>query len=73
MKVVRLGNFVVSINGGANTPLSFQGYLATGATTAVSAMTVSVFLFMDLGTQLPVSIVTISAVFNTCASTTACP
>jgi hypothetical protein len=65
--------FVVSINGGANTPLSFQGYLATGSTGAGTAMSIPVFLFMDLGTQLTVVIVSINAVFNTCATTTACP
>ena len=66
-------NFVVSINGGANTPLSYQGYLATGSTSAGAAVTIPVYLFMDLGTQLTVSIVSISVVFNTCSTTTSCP
>jgi len=49
----------------------FQGYLGTG--TAAAAETVPVFLFGDLGTTTAPVIVSISMVFNTCSTATACP
>lgn len=67
---------VFELNGVApSTTYSYQGYLGTGFTTATASETIPVYLFLDLGTTTPVVIVTngISAVFNTCSSTTSCP
>jgi len=57
------------------TTYSYLGYLGTGATSAAGPMTISVYLFLDLGTATPLTIVNngISAVFNTCSTTTSCP
>jgi len=66
-------SFLISINGGATQTATFQGYLATGSTALAGGATIPVFLFMDFGTQLTMTITSINAVFNTCSSTTACP
>jgi len=50
-----------------------QGYLATGVSTASSAETIPVYLFVDLGTTTAPVISSLSVVFNQCASATACP
>ena len=50
----------------------FQGFLGTGSTTG-SSESVPVFLFGDLGTTTAPVIVSISMVFNSCASATSCP
>lgn len=49
----------------------FQGFLATGTSTATE--TIPVFLFTDLGTTTAPVIVSISMVFNTCSTATTCP
>ena len=55
------------------TTVVFQGYLGTGSTTAAASETVSVYLFMDLGTTTVLTITSLSMVFNTCSTTTFCP
>jgi len=50
-----------------------QGYLATGVSTAATAQTVPVFLFVDLTTTTAPVINSLSVVFNQCASATSCP
>ena len=66
-------SITVSITVGVTTtPVVFQGYLATGSS-ATGSMTIPVFLFADLGTTTAPVINSISAVFNTCSSTTNCP
>jgi hypothetical protein len=58
-----------------STTYSYQGYLGTGSTAAAGSVTIPVYLFLDLGTTTPVTIMNngISAVFNTCSTTTSCP
>jgi len=58
-----------------STTYSYQGYLGTGSTTTAGGETILVYLYIDLGTTTPVTIVNngISAVFNTCSSTSSCP
>jgi hypothetical protein len=52
----------------------YQGYISTGTTSAGSAMTIPVFLFLDFGTTTaPVVNSPISMVFNQCSLATACP
>jgi len=51
----------------------FQGYFSTGTTTAAAAVTVPVYLFMDLGTQTAPVINSLGFVFNTCATAASCP
>ena len=50
-----------------------QGYLATGVSSAGTAVTVPVFLFVDLTTTTAPVINSLSVVFNQCSSATACP
>ncbi|HKN06181.1 MAG TPA: hypothetical protein VJ021_01060 [Thermoplasmata archaeon] len=50
-----------------------QGYLATGVSSASSAETIPVYLYVDLGTTTAPVINSLSVVFNQCASATACP
>jgi hypothetical protein len=69
-------DFSISVSitiGGTPSTLVFQGFLATGTTSAGASATVPVFLFGDLGTQNAPVIVGLSMVFNTCASATSCP
>lgn len=65
-------SFSITIGGVASTVV-FQGYLATGTTTATASVTVPVFLFSDLGTTTAPVIVGISMVFNQCSTGTTCP
>jgi hypothetical protein len=50
-----------------------QGYLATGVSTAATAQTVPVFIFLDLTTTTAPVINSLNVVFNQCASATVCP
>ncbi len=50
-----------------------QGYLATGVSTAGTAQTVPVFVFVDLTTTTAPVVNSLSVVFNQCATATACP
>jgi hypothetical protein len=50
-----------------------QGYLATGVSTAGTAQTVPVYLFVDLTTTTAPSITSLSVVFNQCSTATVCP
>lgn len=50
-----------------------QGYLATGLATGGTGSTVTVFLFVDLGTVTAPSVTSVSVVFNQCSSAAACP
>jgi len=57
---------------GVNTNVTAQAYFATNVAGA-GAETVPVYLFVDLLSAVPPIINSISIVFNTCSSTTACP
>ena len=59
--------------GGVTSSVVFQGYFSTGTTTAAAAVTVPVYLFMDLGTQTAPVINSLGFVFNTCATAASCP
>lgn len=50
-----------------------QGYLATGVSTATTAQTVPVFVFVDLTTTTAPVITSLSVVFNQCSSAATCP
>lgn len=50
-----------------------QGYLATGVSTAATAQTVPVFLFLDMTSATAPVINSVNVVFNQCASATSCP
>jgi hypothetical protein len=50
-----------------------SGYLATAVSTAGTAQTVPVFVFVDLGTTTAPTVNSLTVVFNQCASATACP
>lgn len=50
-----------------------EGYLATGVSTAASAQTIPVYVFVDLTTTTAPSITSLSVVFNQCSSATVCP
>jgi len=49
------------------------GYLATGVSTAATAQTIPVFVFVDLTTTTAPIVDSLSVVFNQCATATACP
>jgi hypothetical protein len=59
------------INGG--TLVFSDSYLATGVSSAGTAQTVNVYIFMDLGTQTAPAVNSISIQFNSCLTATACP
>ena len=48
-------------------------YLATGSTGVVGTQSITVFLFVDLGTASAPVINSVSVVFNQCSSAAACP
>jgi hypothetical protein len=50
-----------------------QGYLATGVSSAGTAQTIPVFVFVDLTTTTAPVINSLTVVFNQCSSATACP
>lgn len=50
-----------------------QGYLATGVSSAGTAQTISVYVFVDLTTTTAPVINSLSVVFNQCQSATVCP
>ena len=65
-------DFTITIVASTGTSV-VQGYLATGVSTAGTAQTVPVFVFVDLTTTTAPVIDSLSVVFNQCASATACP
>jgi hypothetical protein len=65
-------DFTITIVASTGTVVA-QGYLATGVSTAATAQTVPVFVFVDLTTTTAPVINSLSVVFNQCASATTCP
>ncbi|MCI4340571.1 MAG: hypothetical protein L3J73_04825 [Thermoplasmata archaeon] len=64
----------VSITVGVVTStVSAIGYLATGTTGVGTTSTITVFLFVDLGTASAPVINSVNVVFNQCSSAAACP
>jgi hypothetical protein len=61
----------VDINSG--TLVFSDAYFATGLSSAGTAQTVDVYVFMDLGTSTAPTVNSISVQFNSCLTATACP
>jgi len=65
-------DFSVTIVASTGT-VTAQGYLATAVSTAGTAQTVPVFLFVDLGSTTSPTITSLSVVFNQCSNAAYCP
>jgi hypothetical protein len=57
----------------SGSPAVAEVYVSTGTTTAGSAQTVDVYMFVDLGTSTAPTVSSVSVVFNSCSSATTCP